>query len=73
METGEILNIAKRTVDEHAQTAMRKLGAASRTQAVVTALRDRLFEVQRFRVRLNRDSALAFCWGTSVYSQSAGR
>ncbi len=44
-ETGEILNIAKRTVDEHAQTATRKLGAANRTQAVVIALRDRLFEV----------------------------
>jgi LuxR family quorum sensing-dependent transcriptional regulator len=41
---GEILCVAKRTVDEHAQTAMRKLGAANRTQAVAIALRHRLFE-----------------------------
>jgi Bacterial regulatory proteins, luxR family len=27
-EIGEILTVSKRTVDEHAQTAMRKLGAA---------------------------------------------
>lgn len=44
-ETGEILKVAKRTVDEHAQTAMRKLGAANRTQAVAIALRHRLFDV----------------------------
>jgi LuxR family quorum sensing-dependent transcriptional regulator len=43
-EIGEILKIAKRTVDEHAQTAMRKLGATNRTQAVAIALRHRLFE-----------------------------
>jgi LuxR family quorum sensing-dependent transcriptional regulator len=43
-EIGEILCIAKRTVDEHAQTAMRKLGAVNRTQAVAIALRQRLFE-----------------------------
>jgi LuxR family quorum sensing-dependent transcriptional regulator len=43
-EIGEILKIAKRTVDEHAQTAMRKLGATNRTQAVAIALRRRLFE-----------------------------
>jgi DNA-binding CsgD family transcriptional regulator len=41
-EIGEILGIAKRTVDEHAQTAARKLGAANRTQAVAIAVRDRL-------------------------------
>jgi LuxR family quorum sensing-dependent transcriptional regulator len=43
-EIGEILCLAKRTVDEHAKTAMRKLGAATRTQAVVIAIRRRLFE-----------------------------
>ena len=43
-EIGEILAIAKRTVDEHAQTAFRKLGAVNRTQAVAIALRERLIE-----------------------------
>jgi DNA-binding NarL/FixJ family response regulator len=32
------LSIAKRTVDEHTQTATRKLGAINRTQAVVNAI-----------------------------------
>ena len=41
-EIGEILHIAKRTVDEHTQTAMHKLGAVNRTQAVALALRDRV-------------------------------
>jgi DNA-binding CsgD family transcriptional regulator len=41
-EIGEILNLAKRTVDEHAKRAMRKLGA--RTQAIAIAIRKRLFE-----------------------------
>jgi LuxR family quorum sensing-dependent transcriptional regulator len=44
-EIGEILNIAKRTVDEHAQNAFRKLGAVNRTQAVAIALRDRLISL----------------------------
>jgi LuxR family quorum sensing-dependent transcriptional regulator len=44
-EIGEILNIAKRTVDEHVKLAMRKLGAANRTQAVAIALRQRLFDL----------------------------
>jgi LuxR family quorum sensing-dependent transcriptional regulator len=44
-EIGEILNISKRTADEHAQTGMRKLGAANRTQAVAIALRERLIEL----------------------------
>jgi DNA-binding CsgD family transcriptional regulator len=44
-EIGEILCVAKRVVDEHAQTAIRKLGAANRTQAVAIAIRHRLFEV----------------------------
>ena len=41
-EIGEILGIAKRTVDEHTQTAAHKLGARNRTQAVAVALHDRL-------------------------------
>lgn len=41
-EIGEILHIAKRTVDEHTQKAIRKLGVVNRTQAVATALRERL-------------------------------
>lgn len=41
-ETGEILNISKRTIDEHLQTACRKLNAVNKTQAVVVALRERL-------------------------------
>jgi LuxR family quorum sensing-dependent transcriptional regulator len=44
-EIGEILNITKRTVDEHAQTAFRRLGAANRVQAVAIALRDHLIEL----------------------------
>jgi DNA-binding CsgD family transcriptional regulator len=44
-EIGEILAIAKRTVDEHVQTAARKLNASNRTQAVAIALRDRLITV----------------------------
>lgn len=44
-ETGEILGIAKRTVDEHVQTASRKLDAVNRTQAVVAALRERLISL----------------------------
>jgi DNA-binding CsgD family transcriptional regulator len=44
-EIGEILGITKRTVDEHVQTAVRKLGAANRTQAVVRALVHKIIEV----------------------------
>jgi LuxR family quorum sensing-dependent transcriptional regulator len=44
-EIGEILGIAKRTVDEHAQSAFHKLGAANRTQAVAIAVRERLINV----------------------------
>jgi len=44
-EIGEILKLAKRTVDEHAKTAMRKLGATTRTQAVAIAIRERLFDL----------------------------
>jgi DNA-binding CsgD family transcriptional regulator len=41
-EIGGILHISKRTVDGHTHNAMRKLGAANRTQAVAIALRERL-------------------------------
>jgi DNA-binding CsgD family transcriptional regulator len=44
-DTGVVLDIAKRTVDEHMQTVARKLGAANKTQAVAIAIRDRLIEV----------------------------
>ena len=44
-EIGEILSIAKRTVDEHAQTAFRKLGAVNRTHAVAIALRERIIDI----------------------------
>lgn len=44
-EIGEILAIAKRTVDEHAQRAFRKLGAVNRTHAVAIALRDHLIDL----------------------------
>ncbi len=41
-EISKILDIAKRTVDEHTQHAIYKLGAVNRTQAVAIALRGRL-------------------------------
>jgi LuxR family quorum sensing-dependent transcriptional regulator len=41
-EIGEILGISKRTVDEHTQTACRKLGATNRTQGVAIAIRERI-------------------------------
>ena len=44
-EIGEILNITKRTVDEHAHSAVRKIGAANRTHAVAIAIRDRIIAV----------------------------
>jgi LuxR family quorum sensing-dependent transcriptional regulator len=44
-EIGEILTITKRTVDEHVQTAIRKLGAMNRTNAVAIALRDGLIKL----------------------------
>ena len=44
-EIAEILDIAKRTVDEHVQTAVRKLGAANRPHAVAIALRDGLIKL----------------------------
>ena len=44
-EIAEILDIAKRTVDEHVQTAVRKLGATNRPHAVALALRDGLIKL----------------------------
>ena len=44
-EIGEILGISKRTVDEHSQNALRKLGAANRAQAVAIAIRNRLIAI----------------------------
>ena len=44
-EIGEILDITKRTVDEHVQTAVRKLGAVNRTHAVALALGDGIIKL----------------------------
>ena len=45
LQISQALNISKRTVDEHTQTAARKLGAANRTEAVVIALRERIIDL----------------------------
>jgi LuxR family transcriptional regulator, quorum-sensing system regulator BjaR1 len=44
-EIGAMLKISKRTVDEHAATAARKLGAVSRMNAVALAVRHGLIEL----------------------------
>jgi len=44
-EMGEILKISSRTVEEHAQQALQRLGAVNRTQAVAIAIRDRLIAI----------------------------
>jgi LuxR family quorum sensing-dependent transcriptional regulator len=44
-ETGEILDISARTVEEHAQQALERLGAVNRTQAVAIAIRDGLISI----------------------------
>jgi LuxR family transcriptional regulator, quorum-sensing system regulator BjaR1 len=44
-EIGEILIITKRTVDEHVQTIVRKLGAVNRTHAVALTLRDGIIKL----------------------------
>jgi DNA-binding CsgD family transcriptional regulator len=43
-EIGEILDIAKRTVEEHAASGYRKLGTVNRAQAVAIAIRDGLID-----------------------------
>ena len=45
-EIAEILGIGKRTVDGHADNAIRKLGASNRTHAVALAIRLGLVEVR---------------------------
>jgi LuxR family quorum sensing-dependent transcriptional regulator len=45
-EIGEILNITKRTVDEHVRSAVRKIGVANRTHAIAIAIRDRIIGVR---------------------------
>jgi DNA-binding CsgD family transcriptional regulator len=45
VEIAEIMEITKRTVDAHAQSATRKLGASNRTEAVAVALRDHLISI----------------------------
>ena len=44
-EIGAILHIAKRTVDAHANSAVRKMGATNRTHAVAIALRDHIIDI----------------------------
>lgn len=44
-EVGEILHITKRTVDEHVQTGVRKLGAFNRTHAVALAISDGIIKL----------------------------
>jgi LuxR family quorum sensing-dependent transcriptional regulator len=41
----EILYITKRTVDAHVVSAVRKIGAVNRTNAVAIAIRDRIINV----------------------------
>lgn len=43
-EVGEILQIAKRTVDQHVETAVRKLGARNRLHAIAIALRESIID-----------------------------
>ena len=43
-EIGEILQIAKRTVDAHVHSASRKIGATNRVNAVAIAIRDRIID-----------------------------
>jgi len=45
-EIGEILNISKRTVDQHVSNACDKLGVANRLQLIAIAVRDNLVSVQ---------------------------
>jgi DNA-binding CsgD family transcriptional regulator len=42
LETAQILQITKRTIDEHVHTIMQKLGAVNRTQAVAIAIQNHM-------------------------------
>ncbi len=44
-EIGDILHITKRTVDAHVHSAVRKIGAVNRTNAVAIAIRDHIIDV----------------------------
>lgn len=44
-EIGKILNITKRTVDEHARSSTQKLGASNRTEAATIALDRHIIEL----------------------------
>jgi DNA-binding CsgD family transcriptional regulator len=55
-EIGEILQISKRTVDEHDKKATRKLGAVNRTQAAAVAVRERIIDRSGRLAILNRIS-----------------
>jgi DNA-binding CsgD family transcriptional regulator len=46
-EIAKILQITKRTVDEHIQTAVRRLGAANKPHAIAIALGMRIIELKR--------------------------
>jgi DNA-binding CsgD family transcriptional regulator len=44
-EIAEILQITKRTVNAHVHSAIRKIGAVNRNNAIAIAIRDRIVEV----------------------------
>lgn len=44
-EIAEILDITKRTVDAHVHSAIGKIGAVNKTNAVAIAIRNRLIDV----------------------------
>lgn len=50
-EIGKILGISKRTVDEHARSAARKLGAANRAEASALAVQRHIIELDPERAR----------------------
>jgi DNA-binding NarL/FixJ family response regulator len=53
-EIGEILCIAKRTVDEHVHSAVGKIGVANRTHAVAVAIRDRIIDTDEIGAQRRR-------------------
>jgi DNA-binding CsgD family transcriptional regulator len=50
-EVGQILRISEKTVNFHVENAKRKLGVATRIQAVVAAMREGLIEDEPFLPR----------------------